>query len=272
MHRHSLTWEKQETNTTRQRDYLTFALVRSGVCVMLQDSQFNYQYIANLPTDWNSPNADECPSDFGIFGNELGEKLSKEKHRILETGQKREFEWLDQRGRTYHFLVELVFDREDGKQVFTTVNDLTYERRRERTLRVLLKEVSHRSKNLMAIIQSVASQTARHAPSLEKFVESFHGRLQALALSQDSIMETDWQGSSLKGLFDRQISHFPLQIKKLISFTGEDVIISQTHPSTSGWPCTNCCPTPLIMDLSQTETQKFLLRLNCSKSKAQRQR
>lgn len=78
----------------------------------------------------------------------------------------------------------------------------------------------------MAIIQSVASQTARHAPSLEKFVESFHGRLQALALSQDSIMETDWQGSSLKGLFDRQISHFPLQIKKLISFTGEDVIIS----------------------------------------------
>ncbi len=193
---------------------------------MLQDEQLQYQYIANLPTDWNSPNTQDTPSDLSIFGKRLGEKLTSEKQKILEIGQKREFEWLDDRGRTYHFLVELVFDREDGKQIFTTVNDLTDERRREKTLRTLLKEVSHRSKNLMAIIQSVASQTARHAPTLERFVESFHGRLQSLSLSQDSIMETDWQGSSLKDMLERQLSYFPLQIKKLVVFEGEDVVIS----------------------------------------------
>lgn len=226
MQRHSLTWENQETDSEKQRDYLTFALVRSGVCAMLQDSKFQYQYIANLPTDWNSPGSDDIPSDLSIFGRELGEKLTLEKENILETGQKREFEWIDTRGRTYHFLVELVFDRQDGKQIFTTVNDLTDERRREKTLRTLLKEVSHRSKNLMAIIQSVASQTARHAPSLERFVQSFHGRLQSLSLAQDSIMETDWQGSSLKDLLERQLSHFPLQIKKLVVFEGDDVVIS----------------------------------------------
>ncbi|WP_424982573.1 sensor histidine kinase [Maritalea sp. S77] len=226
MHRHSLTWENQETDTNRQRDYLTFALVRSGVCAMLQDSNFRYLYIANLPTDWNSPGSEETPSDLSIFGRDLGEKLAAEKENILQTGQKREFEWVDARGRTYHFLVELVFDRQDGKQIFTTVNDLTDERRREKTLRTLLKEVSHRSKNLMAIIQSVASQTARHAPSLERFVQSFHGRLQSLSLAQDSIMETDWQGSSLKDLLERQLSHFPLQVKKLVVFDGDDVVIS----------------------------------------------
>lgn len=226
MHRHSLTWEQQETDTAKQRDYLTFALVRSGVCVMLQDSNFNYHYIANLPTDWNSPSTDEKPTDLSIFGHDLGEKLTKEKETIFETGQKREFEWIDARGRTYHFLVELVFDRENGRQIFTTVNDLTDERRREKTLRTLLKEVSHRSKNLMAIIQSVASQTARNAPTLARFVESFHGRLQSLSLAQDSIMETDWQGSSVKELLERQLSYFPLQIKRLVKFEGEDVLIS----------------------------------------------
>ncbi|MCF4099194.1 sensor histidine kinase [Maritalea mediterranea] len=226
MHRHSLTWEKQETDSDRQRDYLTFALVRSGVCAMLQNENFQYQYIANLPTDWNSPGSDDTPSDLSIFGRDLGERLTAEKEKILDTGQKREFEWVDARGRTYHFLVELVFDRQDGKQIFTTVNDLTDERRREKTLRTLLKEVSHRSKNLMAIIQSVASQTARHAPSLDRFLQSFHGRLQSLSLAQDSIMETDWQGSSLKDLVERQISHFPLRAKKLIRFYGEDVVIS----------------------------------------------
>ncbi|AVX03649.1 sensor histidine kinase [Maritalea myrionectae] len=226
MHRHSLTWERQETDKARQRDYLTFALVRSGVCVTLQDANFDYHYIANLPTDWMSPGSDDPPTDLSIFGQELGKKLTEVKKAIFETGQKREFEWVDERGRTYHFLVELVFDRENGRQIFTTVNDLTDERRREKTLRTLLKEVSHRSKNLMAIIQSVASQTARYAPNLERFVESFHGRLQSLALAQDSIMETDWQGASLKDLLERQLNYFPLQVKKLVQFEGEDVLIS----------------------------------------------
>ena len=42
---------------------------------------------------------------------------------------------------------------------------VTDRKRREQTLRALLREVSHRSKNLLAIIQSIATQTGRYSDS-----------------------------------------------------------------------------------------------------------
>ena len=45
----------------------------------------------------------------------------------------------------------------------TTAVEMTEQKRREQTLRALLREVSHRSKNLLAIIQSIATQTGRYS-------------------------------------------------------------------------------------------------------------
>ena len=55
--------------------------------------------------------------------------------------------------------------RADGavQGVITTAVEMTEQKRREQTLRTLLREVSHRSKNLLAIIQSIATQTGRYS-------------------------------------------------------------------------------------------------------------
>ncbi|TIU10970.1 MAG: sensor histidine kinase, partial [Mesorhizobium sp.] len=53
-------------------------------------------------------------------------------------------------------------DHDDGgavQGVVTTMVETTEQKRREQTLKTLLREVSHRSKNLLAIIQSIATQT-----------------------------------------------------------------------------------------------------------------
>ncbi|TIW04709.1 MAG: sensor histidine kinase, partial [Mesorhizobium sp.] len=55
-------------------------------------------------------------------------------------------------------------DRGDAGEVLgvvTTMVETTEQKRREQTLKALLREVSHRSKNLLAIIQSIATQTGR---------------------------------------------------------------------------------------------------------------
>ena len=51
--------------------------------------------------------------------------------------------------------------------IITTAVETTEQKRREQTLRVLLSEVSHRSRNLLAIIQSIAMQTGRYSSTIE---------------------------------------------------------------------------------------------------------
>ena len=59
--------------------------------------------------------------------------------------------------------------------------DVTERKEGEAHLRLLLRELTHRSKNLLAVIQAMARQTARHAGSIDGFLKQFGARLQALA-------------------------------------------------------------------------------------------
>jgi len=87
--------------------------------------------------------------------------------------------------------------------------DVTERKESEAHLRMLLRELTHRSKNLLAVIQSMARQTARHAGSTESFLSQFGARLQALASSHDLLVLEGWHGASLSDLIHSQLSrHF----------------------------------------------------------------
>lgn len=89
----------------------------------------------------------------------------------------------------------------------TTAVNISELRAREDILKILLREVSHRSKNLLAIIQSIAVQTARFCSDKERFLKQFQGRLHSLAASQDLITDSDWHGALLHDLIFAQ-THF----------------------------------------------------------------
>src|SRR5690606_21112573 len=92
--------------------------------------------------------------------------------------------------------------------VVTTIVEITERKHREQTLRTLLREVSHRSKNLLAIIQSIATQTGRYSSGIDSFLDRFRGRLQSLASSQDLVTSSNWRGAMLHELVDGQVSRF----------------------------------------------------------------
>lgn len=70
----------------------------------------------------------------------------------------------------------------------------------EAHLRLLLRELTHRSKNLLAVIQAMARQTARHTGDVDIFVAQFNARLQALARSHDLLVQESWHGVALDDL------------------------------------------------------------------------
>lgn len=105
--------------------------------------------------------------------------------------------------------------------IITTGVETTEQKRREQTLRVLLREVSHRSRNLLAIIQSIATQTGRYSSTVEGFLSRFRGRLQSLASSQDLVTSSNWRGADLAELVVGQASRYSASPLVAIRLEGE---------------------------------------------------
>ncbi len=61
----------------------------------------------------------------------------------------------------------------------------------------LALETEHRVKNLLASVQSIAAQSTRHATSLDGFLASFMGRIDALATAYSLLAATRWRGADL---------------------------------------------------------------------------
>ncbi|SIQ31191.1 Two-component sensor histidine kinase, contains HisKA and HATPase domains [Rhizobium sp. RU20A] len=114
----------------------------------------------------------------------------------------------------------------DHKGVLLVFTDISDTRHREKVLKTLLRELSHRSKNLMAIIQGIATQTARQAQSLEIFLTQFRGRLHSLSRSQDLVTDSSWRGADLFELVDQQMTAYAGDASTVLRRDGRDIRLS----------------------------------------------
>ena len=135
--------------------------------------------------------------------------------RYLATGEGRvlgrRLELTAMRSDGVEFPVELAITRIPGKGLpfFTGhLRDITERKRAQEHLEFLLRETSHRSKNLLTIIQAIAGQTARSASTIDQFKDRFTQRLHAIAVSQDVLVSENWAGANLRDLVQRQLSAF----------------------------------------------------------------
>ena len=85
----------------------------------------------------------------------------------------------------------------------------------------LLREVNHRSKNMLAVVQAVARQTARFAATPDLFIEGFMARLAAIATSHDLLVSRDWRGVQIADLTRSQFSHLDEETRARIAVNGD---------------------------------------------------
>jgi PAS domain S-box-containing protein len=71
---------------------------------------------------------------------------------------------------------------------------------------VLLAELQHRTRNLLAVVQSIARQTLRTSPSIDEFGKEFEGRLQALGRVQGLLARVEHQPIDLGELVTAELS------------------------------------------------------------------
>jgi PAS domain S-box-containing protein len=104
------------------------------------------------------------------------------------------------------------------------VQDVSERKAAEARQELLLAELSHRVKNMLAVILAIASQTAARAVSTTAFVEAFRGRLGALAAAHDLLTATGWRSVSLADLARRTLApHFATDGGRLALDLADDV-------------------------------------------------
>jgi PAS domain S-box-containing protein len=97
---------------------------------------------------------------------------------------------------------------EGGKTggVIAAAIDITELKSAEEHLRLALLELAHRSKNLLAVVLSIARQSIDDSDTLAQFSSRFMGRVRSLALAHDVLTDERWRGATLFELIRSQLS------------------------------------------------------------------
>jgi len=123
-----------------------------------------------------------------------------ETHVLAKDGQRRV---------TLEVNSKLIFDG-DGNAIgiHSIARDISERKEAEARQAVLIRELQHRTKNLLAVIQSIAINTLSHSRDLTSASDAILGRLHALARAQEFITTGTTAGVSLRALIEAELSGF----------------------------------------------------------------
>jgi two-component sensor histidine kinase len=81
--------------------------------------------------------------------------------------------------------------------ILLAIDDITESKQAQERQQMLTSELSHRVKNLLSLVDSMATQTLATSRSLAQFGEAFHGRLRAVARAHGELFASQWRTADL---------------------------------------------------------------------------
>ncbi len=216
----------KELEEAKQR--FEIALRGSPISVFSQDRDMRFIWAHNAPAGL-SPEFLKGKTDAEVLPAEAAAVIMAAKRKVMKTGTAEELETdfeLFGRKRSFYLLIEALRNGNGAVLGTTSVAvDVSERKANEDQLRLLLRELTHRSKNLLAVIHAIARQTASRTRSVEDFLDRFSARLCAIGCSHDLLIADNWQGASLRMLVEQQLGEHAEQFGETIAIEGEDVML-----------------------------------------------
>jgi two-component sensor histidine kinase len=103
--------------------------------------------------------------------------------------------------------------------------DYLERKRAEQIEEILIREVQHRSNNLLAVVQSIANKSLSGEYPLSVAKKAFEARLHALARANRQLTKSNWSGVDLKEIVRLELAPYGDRTK----FDGIDLIVSAQH-------------------------------------------
>ena len=201
---------------------LSAGLRQHGICVLHQQIDHRFDFAENLPLIWphqiivGRTELETLPPDIASL-------FRQNFDQVVMEGSNPAFEFdLGDGLRRQTFEARM---QADTAGVLSIITDITESRARDVAMSALLREVSHRSKNLLAIVQSVAMQTAQHSTTIREFLDKFRGRLHALSSTQDLVTESNWRGTYLHSLITAQLTRVGSNSLSNVRITGVNPLL-----------------------------------------------
>jgi two-component sensor histidine kinase len=95
--------------------------------------------------------------------------------------------------------------------------------------KVIIGELSHRVKNLMAMVLAITTQTIRSSQDLKSAQEAVRSRLTALSRTHDLVLGADHDTATLKSIMERAVEPFAQDGK--FSLSVPDVAVTAPSPA-----------------------------------------
>lgn len=122
-----------------------------------------------------------------------------------------------------------VDERGEVNRISGVTFDITDRKDSEERQMLLAREVDHRAKNALALVQSILRLT--RADSLPQYMKTVEGRIRALSRAHTILSQSRWQGASLRGLVDEELAPFKLG-GNTIDIDGSDVLLNPASAQT----------------------------------------
>jgi len=183
-------------------------LGHAAVTVFSQDIDLRYRWIEGPPRSWKASDI-LGKSDAEVLPPTAAAVAVSAKREALSSGRP---QWADlvveNNGASDYFDLFVEPDFDAAGVIIGVVGlalNVSDRRKQAETLEAVARDLSHRSKNLLAVIQSLATQTARAASSPEAFIDEFRGRIQSISRSQDLSIGAKNRGARLAELVETQL-------------------------------------------------------------------
>lgn len=114
----------------------------------------------------------------------------------------------------------------DKTFVVASIVDIAARRRSEQRMQLIMRELTHRSKNLLAVIQAIAREAAASSSDVETFHRTFAERLRGLASSHDILVARNWEGAPLGDLVRSQLAFLGQGDTARIEIEGDSMMLA----------------------------------------------
>jgi PAS domain S-box-containing protein len=185
-----------------------------------------------------------------LYGYTAAEAEGRRTHELLQTRAPVPIEDID--AQTVHggsWYGELTHTTRDGRNIVVesrivrvsydddiyaleTNRDITERKRHEEREQLLMREMNHRAKNMLGLVQAIARQTATRNP--EEFIEGFCERIQALSANQELLVRDEWKGVETEDLVRAQLAPFADLIGSRIVVRGPKLRLKATGAQAIG--------------------------------------
>ncbi|MEM6650483.1 MAG: HWE histidine kinase domain-containing protein, partial [Pseudomonadota bacterium] len=187
---------------------LSAALKRSPITVFLQDTNLKYTHLFNAPSSYDNIEV-IGHTDSELHSEASLKQLLPVKEQVLEDGVPKELEvTIDEENRLGYYKIHLEprYASDDTiSGLIGTAVDITDFRNESQYQEIILREITHRSKNILTLLLSIAKQTARRSDSLDDFLENFQHRVHGMSASFDMLRQRAEDGVLLCKMLEAQL-------------------------------------------------------------------